>query len=84
MALCSIYKLRQTKLSQFEYFSLVLKEQEETKNKYYAPLWILIFCILGFSKCNTYIIAKKYVELFLLQNFLPEKRIRRLALSVLR
>ena len=35
-----------------------------------AILWILIFCILGFSKCNTYIIAENimlndYVEMFL-------------------
>ena len=29
-----IYKLRQTKLSQFVYFSLILREREETKNKY--------------------------------------------------
>ena len=28
-----IYKLRQTKLSQFVYFSLVLREREETKTK---------------------------------------------------
>ena len=33
-----IYKLRQTKLSQFVYFSLVLREQEETKTKYSAPV----------------------------------------------
>ena len=32
-----IYKLRQTKLSQFVYFSLVLREREETKTKYSAP-----------------------------------------------
>ena len=32
-----IYKLRQTKLSQFVYFSLVLRELEETKTKYSAP-----------------------------------------------
>ena len=32
-----IYKLRQTKLSQFVYFALVLREWEETKNKYSAP-----------------------------------------------
>ena len=32
-----IYKLRQTKLSQFVYFSLVLREREETKNNYSAP-----------------------------------------------
>ena len=32
-----IYKLRQTKLSQFVYFSLVLREQEETKTKYSTP-----------------------------------------------
>ena len=32
MALCSkIHKLRQTKFSQFVYFSLVLREREETK-----------------------------------------------------
>ena len=38
MALCSkIYKLRQTKLCQFVYFSYVLREQEETKNKDSAP-----------------------------------------------
>ena len=35
-----------------------------------AILWILIFCILGFSKCNIYIIAENimlndYVEIFL-------------------
>ena len=30
-------KLRQTKLSQFVYFSLVLREQEEPKSKYSAP-----------------------------------------------
>ena len=32
-----IYKLRQTKLSQFVYFSLVLREREETRTKYSAP-----------------------------------------------
>ena len=32
-----IYKPRQTKLSQFVYFSLVLREREETKTKYSAP-----------------------------------------------
>ena len=32
-----IYKLRQTKLSQFVHFSLVLREREETKTKYSAP-----------------------------------------------
>jgi hypothetical protein len=32
-----IYKLRQTKLSQFVYFSLILREREETKTKYSAP-----------------------------------------------
>ena len=32
-----IYKLRQTKLSQFVYFSLVLRERDETKTKYSAP-----------------------------------------------
>ena len=32
-----IYKLRQTKLSQFIYFSLVLREREERKTKYLAP-----------------------------------------------
>ena len=31
------YKLRQTKLSQIVYFSLVLKERGETKTKYSAP-----------------------------------------------
>ena len=33
----TIYKLKQTKLSQYVYFSLVLREQEETKAKYSAP-----------------------------------------------
>ena len=32
-----IYKLRQTKMSQLVYFSLVLREREETKTKYSAP-----------------------------------------------
>ena len=32
-----IYKLKQTKLSQFVYFSLVLREREKTKTKYSAP-----------------------------------------------
>ena len=32
-----IYKLRQTRMFQFVYFSLVLREQEETKTKYSAP-----------------------------------------------
>jgi hypothetical protein len=36
-----IYKLRQTKLSQFVYFSLFFREQEETKTKYSAPKWPL-------------------------------------------
>ena len=31
------YKLRQTKLSQFVYFSLILREREKTKTKYSAP-----------------------------------------------
>ena len=39
MRLCprKIYKLRQTKLSQCVYFSLDLREREETKTKYSAP-----------------------------------------------
>ena len=32
-----IYKLRQTNLSQFVYFSLIMREREETKTKYSAP-----------------------------------------------
>ena len=32
-----IYKLIQTKLSQFIYFSLILSKREETKIKYFAP-----------------------------------------------
>ena len=32
-----IYKLRQTKLSQFVYFSLVLREREEKTTKYFTP-----------------------------------------------
>ena len=34
-----IYKLRHTKLSLFVYFSLVLREREETKTKYSATQW---------------------------------------------
>ena len=33
-----IYKLRQTKFPQFVYFSLILREREETKTKYSTPL----------------------------------------------
>ena len=32
-----IYKLKQLSLSQFVYFSLILREREETKTKYSAP-----------------------------------------------
>ena len=45
-------------------------------------LWFLIFCILCFSKCNTYINAKKITQKFLhiiLWKSLTEKRTRRLA-----
>ena len=37
-----IYKLRQTKLSQFVYFSLILREREETNTKYSAPSLVLV------------------------------------------
>ena len=54
-------------------------------------IMVLIFCILCFSKCNTYIIAgnitqKNYVEIstYFLWKSLTEKRISRLALSGLR
>ena len=40
MALCS--KNIQTKLSQFVYFSLVLREQVETNTKYSAPSLVLV------------------------------------------
>ena len=36
--MCSnIYKLRQTNLSQFVYFFLILREEEETKTTYSTP-----------------------------------------------
>ena len=41
MALCS--KNIQTELSQFVYFFLVLREQEETKTKYSAPTQSIMF-----------------------------------------
>ena len=39
----SKHKLRQTKLSQFVYFSLVLREPEETKTKYSTPYRFQVF-----------------------------------------
>ena len=47
------YKLRQIKLSQFVYFSLVLREQEETKTKY-----------LGKCRCSSYWLVQKYTKYF--------------------
>ena len=44
-----IYKLRQTKLSQFVYFSLILREREETKTKYFCCWYYFTFASFMFQ-----------------------------------